>query len=171
MTYECGRKRQEIKLLKEGGANEDDLIAARSRYRGTSAEYACFSKAMDLPQQRERVTVDGLGNIGQGKYTKHLTNAVGHPIIEVKKTTLIAEHNSITQYTTSKGAIDRNYYGTDGKQTKQVSNTDHGHKKESKFGKHGEHAHDYYIDEKGMPKHGPARDLTDEERKENSDIL
>ena len=25
---------------------------------------------MDLPQQRERVTVDGLGNIGQGKYTK-----------------------------------------------------------------------------------------------------
>lgn len=70
MTYECGRKRQEIKLLKEGGANEDNLIVARSRYRGTSAEYARFSKAMDLPQQRERVTVDGLGNIGQGKYTK-----------------------------------------------------------------------------------------------------
>lgn len=63
-------QRQEIKLLKEGGANEDDLIAARSHYRGTSAEYARFSKAMDLPQQRERVTVDGLGNIGQGKYTK-----------------------------------------------------------------------------------------------------
>lgn len=61
-------QRQEIKLLKEGGANEDDLIAARARYRGTSAEYARFSKAMDLPQQRERVTVDGLGNIGQGKY-------------------------------------------------------------------------------------------------------
>lgn len=63
-------QRQEIKLLKEGGASEDDLIAARSRYRGTSAEYARFSKAMDLPQQRERVTVDGLGNIGQGKYTQ-----------------------------------------------------------------------------------------------------
>lgn len=61
-------QRQEIKLLKEGGASEDDLIAAWSRYRGTSAEYARFSKAMDLPQQRERVTVDGLGNIGQGKY-------------------------------------------------------------------------------------------------------
>lgn len=61
-------QRQEIKLLKEGGASEDDLIVARSRYRGTSAEYARFSKAMDLPQQRERVTVDGLGNIGQGKY-------------------------------------------------------------------------------------------------------
>ena len=85
-------QRQEIKLLKEGGANEDDLIAARSRYRGTSAEYARFSKAMDLPQQRERVTVDGLGNIGQGKYTKSddinnksVDNGGESGIIEVKK--------------------------------------------------------------------------------------
>ncbi len=62
-------QRQEIKLLKDGEASEDDLINARARYRGTSHEYAVFSKAMGLPQQRERVTVDGLGNIGQGKYT------------------------------------------------------------------------------------------------------
>lgn len=61
-------QRQEIKLLEDGGADEDDIIAARARYRKTSDEYARFSKAMDLPQQRERVTVDGLGNIGQGKY-------------------------------------------------------------------------------------------------------
>lgn len=85
-------QRQEIKLLKEGGASEDDLIAARCRYRGTSAEYARFSKAMDLPQQRERVTVDGLGNIGQGKYTqtdnvnnKSVDNGGESGIIEVKK--------------------------------------------------------------------------------------
>lgn len=62
-------QRQEIKLLKEGGASEDDLINSRARYRGTSHEYAKFSEAMGLPQQRERVTIDGLGNIGQGKYT------------------------------------------------------------------------------------------------------
>lgn len=62
-------QRQEIKLLEDGGAAEDDVIAARARYRGTSAEYARFSQAVDLPQQRERVTVDGLGNIGVGKYT------------------------------------------------------------------------------------------------------
>lgn len=62
-------QRQEIKLLKDGGASEDDLINARARYRGTSHEYAKFSQAMGLPQQRDRVTVDGLGNIGQGKYT------------------------------------------------------------------------------------------------------
>lgn len=57
-------QRQQIRLLQEGNASEDDIITARGRYRVTSAEYARFSKAMDLPQQRERVTVDGLGNIG-----------------------------------------------------------------------------------------------------------
>jgi hypothetical protein len=75
-------QRQEIKLLKEGGASEDDLIAARSRYRGTSAEYARFSKAMDLPQQRERVTVDGLGNIGQDV---HKPKTPESPVPSVKK--------------------------------------------------------------------------------------
>ncbi len=61
-------QREKIHLLKLGNADEDDIIAARCRYRGTSQEYTRFSKAMDLPQQRQRVTVDGLGNIGVGKW-------------------------------------------------------------------------------------------------------
>ena len=61
-------QRQGIHLLEVGGAGEDDIIAARCRYRVTSGEYTRFSKAMDLPQQRERVTVDGLGNVGVGKW-------------------------------------------------------------------------------------------------------
>ncbi|MDD6526508.1 MAG: hypothetical protein PUF31_01620, partial [Oscillospiraceae bacterium] len=61
-------QRQEIHLLEVGGASEDDIIAARCRYRVTSGEYTRFSKAVDLPQQRERVTVDGLGNVGVGKW-------------------------------------------------------------------------------------------------------
>lgn len=60
-------QRQEINLLQAGGASEEDLMIARGRYRVTSAEYTRFSKAMDLPQQRERVMVDGLGAIGNGK--------------------------------------------------------------------------------------------------------
>lgn len=63
-------ERQKIKLLQDGGADEDDIINARCRYRGISQEYTRFSKDMGIPQQRERVTVDGLGNIGQGKYKK-----------------------------------------------------------------------------------------------------
>ena len=62
-------QRQEMQLLKEGGADEDDLINLRARYRATSQEYARFSEAAGLPQQRERVSIDGLGNIMQGKYT------------------------------------------------------------------------------------------------------
>ena len=63
-------QRQEIHLLEVGGASEDDIIAARCRYRVTSGEYTRFSKAVELPQQRERVTVDGLGNVGVGKWKK-----------------------------------------------------------------------------------------------------
>lgn len=63
-------QRQQIHLLKVGNADEDDIIAARCRYRVTSQEYKRFSEAMQLPEQRQRVTVDGLGNIGQGKWKK-----------------------------------------------------------------------------------------------------
>lgn len=60
-------QREEMALLKEGGADEDDIINCRARYHGTSQEYTAFSKAMGLPQQRERVYADGLGNIMQGE--------------------------------------------------------------------------------------------------------
>lgn len=60
--------RQKIKLLEDGGAKDEDVIAARANYRAISGEYTRFSKAFNLPQQRERVLIDGLGNIGSGKY-------------------------------------------------------------------------------------------------------
>lgn len=55
--------------------------------------------------------------------------------------------------------------------SKQISNNDHGHPKQHGFGKHGEHAHDYIYDENGDLIERPIRDLTDEEREENDDIL
>ncbi len=85
-------QRQKIKLLETGNADEDDIIAARCRYRGTSQEYTRFSKAMDLPQQRERVTVDGLGNIGVGnqklfihkRFLQHLYLEILHTQVKLK---------------------------------------------------------------------------------------
>lgn len=100
-----------------------------------------------------------------------LTNAVGAEIIRVKRTTRNGNPGSITQKENAKGGIDRNYYGPDGRQTKQVSNNDHGQKAERNLGQHGEHAHDYTWDEHGQMYHGKARELTAEERKENADIL
>lgn len=100
-----------------------------------------------------------------------LKNAAGQPIISVKTTKTTSAPNSITQRTGAKGGIDRNFYGNDGRQTLQISNNGHGHKKEEAFGNHGEHAHDYFWDKDGKATRGEARELTDQERKDNNDFL
>lgn len=57
------RQREEIALLEKGGASEDDILAAKAKYHAISHEYAQFSKAMNLPQQRERISVDGFKGV------------------------------------------------------------------------------------------------------------
>lgn len=57
------RKREEIELLENGGASEDDILAAKAKYHALSSEYAQFSKAMKLPQQRERVNISLFGGV------------------------------------------------------------------------------------------------------------
>ena len=88
-------ERQTIKLLQEGGAGEDEIMLARGRYRVTSSEYTRFSKAMNLPQQRERVTVDGLGNIGVGKYK--VTNNINKPNVKNSTPNTITNLNGNNQ--------------------------------------------------------------------------
>ena len=130
--------------------------------------YKDFSSKMGLPEQMERVYQDGLGRI---KMTPTLKNAAGQSIIKTSRSTLKGPPNSITQKENAKGGIDRNYYGDDGKQIKQISNNDHGKPKAHPYGSHGEHAHDYLYDEKGNLTGRPMRELEDFERKENGDIL
>jgi hypothetical protein len=50
-------QRQKIKLLEEGGADEQAIINARARYVKTSDEYVNFSKSVGISQQWDRVTV------------------------------------------------------------------------------------------------------------------
>lgn len=174
----CMRKtRQEIKLLKSGEAPEQEIILKKAKYQGQLQKYSEFSKAMGLPEQMERVYQDGL----RGKFTPTKTelkkmefpilkNAAGKDIIEVKRVTLTGNPNSITQLTGKKGGIERNYYDENGRQYKQISNNDHGNAKRHPYGNKGEHAHDYvYKDDKLIDR--PARELTENERKENLDIL
>lgn len=97
-------------------------------------------------------------------------NAAGYDIIEVKKTTQNAEPNSITQVASKQGGISRNYYDSDGKWVKQISNNNHGNKKRHPFGKNGEHAHDIVWKDSEIVER-LVRELTIEERKENEDIL
>ena len=174
----CMRKtRQEIKLLKSGEAPEQEIILKKAKYQGQLQKYSEFSKAMGLPEQMKRVYQDGL----RGKFTPTKTelkkmefpilkNAAGKDIIEVKRVTLTGNPNSITQLTGKKGGIERNYYDENGRQYKQISNNDHGNAKRHPYGNKGEHAHDYvYKDDKLIDR--PARELTENERKENLDIL
>lgn len=77
-------QRQKIKLLEQGDAAEDDIIAEKAKYYATSDEYAKFSKAMDLPQQRERINADGLKDFSLSKHTDYLTVKDYNDIIYMK---------------------------------------------------------------------------------------
>ncbi len=106
-------------------------------------------------------------------YSHTLTNANGNRIIKVKQEDVKIQSvpNSITQTESKKGGINRNYYGEKGFQIKQISNNHHGHKSVMQFGKKGEHAHDYIYDGNNNLIERPYRELTEQERKENADIL
>lgn len=107
-----------------------------------------------------------------GQSEKTVTNAAGQTVRIVDHICLTGEQpNSITQRQNAKGGIDRNYYDANGRQVKQISNHDHGHPKQHPFGKHGEHAHDYLWNEAGQYKSRTTRELTDQERKDEGDLL
>lgn len=61
--------RQQIELLTQGGADYDTITGAKVRYFQRQDEYVKFSKAMGLPEQWERITVDGKNALGS-KLTK-----------------------------------------------------------------------------------------------------
>lgn len=56
--------RQQIELLTQGGADDDTITGAKAKYFQRQDEYVKFSKAMNLPQQWERVTVNGKNALG-----------------------------------------------------------------------------------------------------------
>lgn len=60
-------QREKIKLLKEGGADQTDVLGAQAIYRRQMDDYVKFAKAMGMKQQKERIYVDGLGKVGTSK--------------------------------------------------------------------------------------------------------
>ena len=56
--------RQKIELLTQGGADDDTITGAKAKYFQRQDEYVKFSKAMNLPQQWERITIDGKNALG-----------------------------------------------------------------------------------------------------------
>lgn len=83
METSLRRKREEIALLEKGSADEDDIIAAKAKYHALSSEYAEFSKAFDLPQQRERINIQRSGGVDVS-FGKPLEKVKLDDIIELK---------------------------------------------------------------------------------------
>lgn len=71
-------QREKIQLLKEGGADPDDVMLAKAKYQGMLDQYAVFSKKMGIPQQRERIYYDLRGRVAtntkrqNAKYTPEM---------------------------------------------------------------------------------------------------
>lgn len=107
------KQRQDIVLLKEGDGGELDILAAQTRYRTTMQEYVKFSEAVNLPQQKERIYMDGLGRVSSGrtaytaKSTKYLHSQLAYVYngekqfipakSEFKNTKIIAGNGSDTE--------------------------------------------------------------------------
>lgn len=57
------KQRSDVDLLKKGKADKDTIMAAKCKYQQTLHEYQAFSSKMRLPEQMERVYMDGLGRV------------------------------------------------------------------------------------------------------------
>lgn len=69
METKMRAQRARVKQLKNGKAAEDDILAERTKYLNTLHQYQGFSKKMKLPEQMERVYMDGLGRVAPGRKT------------------------------------------------------------------------------------------------------
>lgn len=94
--------RQQIELLTQGGADYDTITGAKAKYFQRQDEYVKFSKAMGLPQQWERITVDGKNALGSklpkkaesvNKITAESVAKSGKSGIINKKTTTVDANN------------------------------------------------------------------------------
>lgn len=79
-TYEATQKqrqmetamraqREKAQLLKQGGADPDDVLDARCKYQAMLDEYSEFSKKFNLPEQRERIYYDLRGRVAPSAHT------------------------------------------------------------------------------------------------------
>lgn len=145
---------------------DTNVTQAAEKLTANASRTALTKDYMSMKKKLE--SIDNSENGGIIKVTK---NAVGKEVIVVNETKVNGKPNSITQKVSAKGGVERNYYDENGRQFKQISNNHHGKPKAHPYGRNGEHAHDYIYNDDGKLIDRPTRELTDEERKENSDVL
>jgi len=146
-------------------------------------QYSAFGKEAGLRTKEARLHTVGWGRSQASKARwatkraeatdgdKTLLQSQGtRGIMVVGRTTQTAAPNAITQTTTKRGGVSRNYYDNDGQWVRQITNHNHGNAKEHPYGTKGEHAHDI-VWKDGEIFDRTTRDLTGREREEDADIL
>ena len=172
----CERQIRRYKRRQAAATMPEDERAARNfvtkwqRLARENIAAADGAVLRDYSREGGRVKLSEAARKLRAKAQKVLKNAAGKVIIPVKKTGKKGPPDSITQVVNKKGGIDRNYYDEKGLLFKQISNYNHGNAKQHPFGRNGEHAHDIiWTDDHHADR--PVRELTDDEREENADIL
>ena len=99
-----------------------------------------------------------------------IRNNFSKPVFKVNHSTVFGSPNSITQKENRKGGIVRNYYDGYGNQYKQIADNEEHHRKEN-FDVGGVHAHNYVLNNGGIPTHEDVRRLSVKEILENGDLI
>ena len=84
----------------------------------------------------------------------------------------ISESGDVIDHLGKDGKVEtRTYYGQDSYKKKEITTHNHGFPKTHPYGINGEHAHDYEWDSEGKLIERTTRDITEQEKRENGDIL
>ncbi len=114
--------------------------------------------------EKQQNVVENDADSGTIQVTKTVSGHSGTP----KK----AAPGSVIDHVDSDGRVDaRSFYGDNGLKNRDIHTSDHGNPKTHQFGENGEHAHDYEWDANENLKDKTIREISDDERKENGDIL
>ncbi len=152
---------EELRIMQEKARQHGMMVKdAKGFEKAKAKDFADFKKKY----LKAAETVEKSGKSGIIKADKVISGHAGTP----KK----SEPNTVVDHVDESGSVDaRGFYGGDGLKEKDIHTTDHGNPKRHPYGKHGEHAHDYTWADDGRLKEKTTRNLNDDEKGRNGDIL
>ncbi|MGC6176993.1 phage minor capsid protein [Lacrimispora sp. 38-1] len=160
--------REELKSIEKTYKQEQEQKYAQRQAEkyGRLAEYSLSADNQEKYSTRKKEWEAVVKNFNSGiiKAEKVVSGHTGTP--------KLANPGSVIDHVDKSGKVDvRSIYGDDGLKDKDIHTTNHGNPKNHPYGENGEHAHDYDWDDEQKLRNKTTRELTESERKENSDIL
>ena len=163
---EAIRRRSEIFISEYANESVDEFMAEAFSDALLSSNPSPYStQVLELVDRYfKKEPLENIGGSGTIKANKTISGHSNTP----KK----AEANDVIDHILDDGTVDaRGFYGEDGMKQRDIHTTDHGNPRHHNYGEHGEHGHDYEWNDDGSLKNKTTRELSQDERKENGDIL